>query len=194
MGVIVRKYRRAIDARIMYKERIHMRITFGIVLVVATLFFGTRVSAHTTGAYWETPVDGYAIDIGYDPAVITAGQYTRFDFNLWVGATTSAEIADFSQVWVRILHDKDTLLATGIFHQSIGPTTLLYTFPEAGAYLLDVSFRDADGNEIAAASFPIQTEDSSGGAPVSEYGIAAAALLIGAALGVFVVLLRQRKN
>ena len=134
--------------------------TIGIVafsaLCFATVAIGSAPAyAHTTGAYWEVPVDGYTADVGYDPMVFTAEQYTRFDFNLWKGATTSGESADFSQVWVRILRNTNTLLATGVFRQSVGPTTLLYVFPGLGDYSLDTSFRNADGDEIAHATFPI---------------------------------------
>lgn len=120
------------------------------------LLCATSVSAHTTGASWNAPAGSYTVDVGYDPTTFTAGEYTRFDFLLWKGAANTGAPATFSQVWVRIMSaDKSTLLATGIWKQPIGPTTLLFEFTEPGAYTLETSYRDQDGNDIAVASFPI---------------------------------------
>jgi hypothetical protein len=128
-------------------------------LVIALISLATPliVSAHTTGASWNSEVGQYTVDVGYDPVTFTAGEYTRFDFLLWRGAANTGEEAPYAQIWVRITQQdgKHTVLATGIWHQPIGPTTLLYEFQEPGVYTLETSYRDVDGNDIAVASFPI---------------------------------------
>lgn len=175
--------------------RSRMRILpyFGLVLVVACAWCATPfiASAHVTGSSWEIPVGKYTADIGYDPITFTAGVYTRFDFNLWVGTTTtdangivSGTPADFSQVWVRVLsqNSQETLLATGIWKQPIGPTTLLYEFTLPGSYKLEASFRDADGNDIAVVPTSI-TVSAAGRSIFSALGIPLIALVLGAACG-----------
>ena len=37
--------------------------------------------AHQTGASWEKVVEGYKVDVGYDPTTFVAGQSQRFDFD-----------------------------------------------------------------------------------------------------------------
>jgi hypothetical protein len=60
------------------------------------------------------------------------------------------------------VHESGTVFATGLKHQKFGPTTLLYRFPQAGEYTLDVSYRTEEGRAIAQASFPLEvaSEDS----------------------------------
>lgn len=122
-------------------------------VLLAGAFIPAAAFAHTTGASWEAKVDSYLVDVGYDTTVFTAGDSSRFDFNLFDEKTRAQE--GFTHVWVRMIRDGTTLLATGIWHQPVGPTSLLYAFGEAGNYTLEVSFRDTDGNDIAVATFPI---------------------------------------
>lgn len=153
---------------------ISFRFLIGIFLL---LFAGAIVDAHTVGASWEKQSGSYLIDVGYDAPSIVAGQSVRFDFNLWKDSAESAS-ADFVHVWVRIIKDKGTLLATGIYHQSIGPTTLLYTFADAGSYTLEASFRNAGGDELASALFPITVSEARETFPI--YVLYAAVFLLGA--------------
>jgi hypothetical protein len=149
--------------------------------------------AHTTGASWNQTSGVYTVDVGYDPVTFTAGQYTRFDLLLWQGPANTGESAAYDQVWIRITDDsRRTLLATGVWHQPIGPTTLLYLFERPGSYTLETSFRDADSNEIAVASFPITVEAVSGGVP----GIAlnAALFFAGLVVGAGALLLLRRRT
>jgi hypothetical protein len=164
-----------------------MKKAFLLIPLALILMPAGIARAHTTEASWEVPIGKYTADVGYDPPQVAAGLYERFDFTLWVGATTSGEVADYSQIWIRILRGSDTLLATGIWTQPIGPTTLLYEFPEPGSYTLETSFRDADGNDLAVQTFPITVAGSSDIGPL--YGVAldvaliVAGLLLGALLG-----------
>ncbi len=143
-----------------------MRIS--AVYALITLLFLVSVgvaSAHVTGASWEK-VDGTnTLDIGYDPVAVTAGNYENFDFKL--RDTVTADPIPFAQVWVRIITDNNTVLATGLFDQPIGPTTLLYQFDIPGNYTLEASFRDADGNDISTGSFPFTVQPGGSGGLVS---------------------------
>ena len=125
--------------------------------LLALVLMPVSVSAHAVGAFWTAQDGEYTADVGYDPATFTAGEYTRFDFLLWRGPADTGELTDFAQVWVRILavNEKNTVLATGIWKQPIGPTTLLYEFQKAGKYTIETSYRDVQGNDIAVASFPV---------------------------------------
>ena len=143
------------------------RRLFSFVALLCWLLSAGIASAHTTEASWEVPTGPYTADVGYDPPQFTAGQYERFDFTLWQGATTSGKVAQYPQIWVRITRGSDTLLATGIWTQPIGPTTLLYEFPAPGSYTLEASFRDAEGNDIAVETFPISVSGSLGSVSLS---------------------------
>lgn len=114
-------------------------------------------NADAARASWQTVLGNYTSDIGYSPGVFSQGQPEQFDFNLWSGGATPGVPADYEQIWVRILRwdDDDTLLATGIWKQPTGSTTLTYEFAEPGSYTLEASYRDADGNDIAVASSSI---------------------------------------
>lgn len=160
---------------------LHIVLIWSFICAVI-LSAGTKVEAHVTGASFTSTSTPYVVDIGYDPINIMTGQYARFDFVLRNEKTGNP--VPFDQIWVRITHASDTLLATGLLHQSIGPTTLLYVFAEPGTYKLEPSFRDADGNEIVAASFPVTVTSSSGiGGVVQQYVVLFTVFVAGCVLG-----------
>ncbi len=154
---------------------------------------GGVASAHTTGASWELPVGDYVVDVGYDPVQVVMGQYERFDFAVWKDAAKTVPV-NFAEVWTRVvkIDTKETLLATGIREQPVGPTTLLYEFLVPGQYSLEVSFRDADGNEIVAASFPIAVSPGEGAR--AGYVVPAGCAFLGAIVGAALVYLYVRKR
>lgn len=125
-----------------------------LISVALFIFLSQSVSAHTSGVSLEQVAGKYVIDIGYDPAVPLAGQYTNFDFTLKDSST--GDYSEFDHVWVRIEKDDATLLAMGIAHQDLGPTTLLYAFSAPGEYQLSASYRTREGTEIAHAQFPLE--------------------------------------
>ena len=133
----------------------------------ALLLIATPAHAHVTGASFTSTTTPYVVDIGYDPITFTAEESERFDFVLRDEKTGNP--VPFDQVWVRITDGDNTLLATGLLNQSIGPTTLLYVFGGPGEYKLQPSFRNADGDEIAAATFPISVAASSDTSFLSTY-------------------------
>ena len=129
-----------------------------VFLVVSVFIFGKRmVSAHVTGASWEKVVDGYKLDIGYDPTTFVAGQAERLDFNI-VNPTTG-ESVPFSDVWIRISKGEDTVFASGIHRLTFGLTTLTLEFPGPGSYDLNTRFEN-DDNTIVQSDFPITVESA----------------------------------
>lgn len=144
----------------------HHLLSKGALCVVVAGIFLCAVPvayAHPVGFSWEKPTGQYLMDVGYDTDVFIAGEYVRFDFAL--KDATTKDPRDYAQAWVRIT-DKDgkrTLLATGVYNQSIGPTTLLYLFGEPGPHSLEVSFRDKSGNDLAVGSFPLTVKPGEDG-------------------------------
>jgi len=112
-------------------------------------------SAHTTGVPLEKSVGEYVIDVGTDASPIYAGNAIRFDFDLKDAKTKDSKT--YAQTWVRITNAESsrTWLATGLIRQPVGPSTLLYIFDTPGSYVLNVSFRDGNADEIASSSFPL---------------------------------------
>lgn len=164
-----------------------------MLLAVAVAFSPARVvHAHETGGSFQRESGNYTIDIGYNPASITARDYASFDFLLWKGAANTAGPADYSHVWTRIIRDKETLLVTGILHQTYGPTILLYAFPDPGMYTIEVSYRTADGDEIAAASFPVTVAPAPDQSPAGPYLPPLLGLFAGIAIGFFLTRLGSR--
>ncbi len=150
------------------------------IAILALLFGALNVSAHGEGLSWEVTSGPHLIDVGYEPETFVAGRYIRFD--LLLREPVSGEVLTmYDHVWVRIRKDKETLLATGIVRQALGPTTLLYTPDSAGDYALEVSYRDAEGEEVAEAELPFTVSSGSGSFMVPWYvavlGVLAGALL-----------------
>lgn len=114
--------------------------------------------AHGDGASFEKQSGEYLIDIGYDPAPPVAGEATLFDFSL-IRLADGNEVP-YSHVWVRILDERKTVLASGLHWQEVGATTLLFAFPEDKTYTLESSFRTERG-EIASASFSVPVSPKS---------------------------------
>ena len=174
-----------------------LSVSGALLSVGCALLLPLITNAHTTEASWNVVAGEYTIDLGYDPVAIVTGSGQIFNFILWKGSDDTGTQVGYSHVWVRILRDNDTLLATGIAHQSIGPTTLLYTFDMPGAYTLEASFRNADGEDIASATFPIAVTSAQGSvlpAALNPVGIISllCGLLLGFVLAFFFVRRRAR--
>lgn len=150
-------------------------------LTLLSVLFPGSVFAHTTGASFYSTTSPYVIDLGYDPVVAFSGESMRFDFVLSNEKTGSS--VPYAQVWLRIKDEHQTLLATGIFRQPFGPTTLLYVFPKPGTYTIQPSYRDKDGNELAVASFPIEVQSTQGGVSLYIILMYGGVLLAGVVLG-----------
>lgn len=119
-----------------------VRATKNVLLVIFVFFciLPSNVFAHGFGKSLEAQVDGYLVDIGYDPENGTALQTHVYDISLLNSETKEA--VEFTDVWVRISKDKKTYLATGISKARIGKTTLAYIYPDAGNYQMSVRFQN----------------------------------------------------
>lgn len=129
------------------------RVLFCILLLFLAVAPYSIVNAHSLGYSLEATSSPFFIDIGYDEPTFEAGRASRFEFEL--RAEEDLAFEHFDHVWVRVMRERKTLLATGVRFQTFGPTTLLYTFPEQGTFALSVSYRTADGEELAANEFSI---------------------------------------
>ncbi len=164
-----------------------------IAMVCAVLGFAAQADAHVTGLSWTATTTPYVVDVGYDPNEFQAGQSARFDFVLRDEKT--GDSVPYDHVWVRLMHENTTLLATGVRRQYIGPTTLLFGLIESGDYKLEASFRDADGNDTAVASFPMSiTGEPFGLTDHIDVGAAFVAGIITGVLGFVTAARRTRKS
>jgi len=123
-------------------------------LLLATMLFVTPffIFGHATGESLEQEVDGYLIDIGYSVTEFIANSAVVFEFNL---LNENDEFVDYSNVWLRIVKDDRTILATGIHNAEFGGARITYIFTEPGAY--EISARYEEGvDSIAEATFPIE--------------------------------------
>lgn len=116
--------------------------------VLAVPFF---VHAHADGRSVEKQVGKYLLDIGYNTDPIVAGESTYFDFKLYEKVPTPG-VADFTDVWVRIEKEKQTLFATGVSHMPVGATGMLYTFAEEGTHAVSARY-ERNGETLAETTF-----------------------------------------
>ncbi len=160
--------------------------------ILTSMLVGTCIvlpgfaAAHAGGASFETESGAYTIDIGYEPETFETARYVRFDFDLLREDAPAA----YDDVWVRVLREDRTEFATGIRRQPVGPTTMLYTFHEAGVYTLEASYR-AGGQEIATGSFTVEVAQSEGDR--DSYALSVATALMGALFGALVVTVLRRR-
>jgi hypothetical protein len=163
-------------------------------IILALLFLllpAAGASAHSSGLSLVATSSGSVVDLGYDAPPV-AGQYTLFDFVLRDAAKNTPQ--DYAYVWVRIVHADETLLAAGIHHQILGPTTFLYEFTAAGEYALAVSYRNKDDEEIASSTFPMSVAGHSG-AQSGAYALYLFMAIGGGVVGAVAALIfKRRKN
>jgi hypothetical protein len=128
------------------------------ILTAIVILIPAGATAHTLGTSFEKEVGAYKIDIGYEPAFQQGNDRVVFDFGTF---TSADELVDFDYVWVRLEHEKRTLLATGIAHADFGPTSLLFTLPEnlRGEIVVHVRYQ-RDDEALAEASFPLNVTES----------------------------------
>jgi len=155
-------------------------------VIIAPLF----ASAHATGVSIEKRIGEYVVDIGYDTPQPVAGSRIILDFAL---SDTASTTVPFEYVWVRLEHEKQTLLATGIAQAEFGPTSLLYMLPETLSGDLAVHVRYQSGNTaLAETDFVIPVSEPPRSA--ADYTPYAMAALLGALLtgGIVLILVRRR--
>lgn len=133
---------------------------FALVLLVVPFV----VSAHGAGAYFETTVGSFILDIGFSSPAPEVGEAVVFDFQLR-GIDTeliSGSDTEFSDVWVRIESDGKVLLATGLYNAEFGGPRLSYVFPKEGEYTIFARYENGS-DSLAETSFPITVLPNSNG-------------------------------
>ena len=173
-----------------------VRLFLLIFIFILSFIVPSAGFAHSSGASFEKEVNGYLIDIGYDPAQFTALSPSSFDFDLI--DTKSSERVAFTDVWVRINQGNQALLATGVHKQNLGGATLLHTFAEGGSYELIVRYQN-DGEEVVSATFPLEVLPSDEGADSSSTGptgilLGVIAILIAGNLTTALLFFKNRKK
>lgn len=152
----------------------------GIIALTIPLF----VSAHAFGESLEKEVDGYLVDIGYSTTEFVANSAVVFEFDL---LDENEEFIDYESVWLRIVKDERTILATGIHNAEFGGARITYTFAEPGAY--EFSARYEEGiDSIREATFLIEVlpnpNERGGGANIIFLFLAGIVGIAAGAIGV----------
>lgn len=125
-----------------------------ILMTVTVLSVGlpALALAHSDGNSWEQVFNQYKVDVGYDTASFVVGEPVHFDFN--VTREQGGQDVDFADAWVRVTQGETTVFAGGIHKPSIGPAGMTFTFPQAGAYSMNVRF-EKTGESLVDATFPM---------------------------------------
>lgn len=136
-----------------------LRAPVTLLAMFAIVFTASVFTAygHGAGASFEQIENGYLIDIGYSPEEIEAGTSVRLDFNIFEEASGSP--VPFSDVWLRITKEEQTLFAGGIQRADFGGTGVMYTPPDAGVYTISARFQN-NGEALAEAEFPLDVQPS----------------------------------
>jgi hypothetical protein len=154
-----------------------------LALSVSLLLFCVPLSvcAHGAGAFFETTVGNFIVDIGFSSPAPEVGESVVFDFQIRkVGTSlTSGSDTDFSDVWVRIESEEKTLLATGLYNAEFGGPRLSYVFPKEGEYTIYARYENGS-ESLAETSFPMTVVPNSNGQ--GSHGLLQNALYGGAGL------------
>ena len=115
--------------------------------------------AHLDGGF-DQEVNGYLIDVGYDPNPIFADYPLMLSIGV-LNATTQAPI-EVSKVWVRLSTEEGVVYAaTHLPEHGVAPLSMI--LPKAGEYTLSVRFYQGDGpKSIASADFPLTVNGGAG--------------------------------
>lgn len=106
-------------------------IAVTIAVVTAALFVAIPfASAHEFGSSFEAEIEDGMIDIGYSVEEFTDDTSVIFDFEV---VDANKDEIPFTDVWVRLVRDKSTVLATGVHNADLGGSLLTYKFPSAGS-------------------------------------------------------------
>ncbi|NQV92952.1 hypothetical protein HQ403_00460 [Candidatus Kaiserbacteria bacterium] len=148
------------------------------------------VLGHGLGASYEETVDGYKIDIGYEPETVTSESRVRFNFS--ISNEESNDEVMYSDVWVRINEGSQTVFASGIHHPEFDGAGLLYTFPKEGNY--EISTRFQNGSEsLAEVTFPLEVQSAGEDTATSTPSLLAVGL-IGLVFGGLLSFIFMRKK
>lgn len=122
-------------------------------LLFVFFFIPGTLFAHGDSFSYEAEVNGYVVDVGYSTETPTLGDVVLFDFAL---LRDGGVIDDYSDVWVRIVDERDTtVLATGVHQPRFGGARLSYAFPREGAYIIHIRFQREE-ETYAESSFTLR--------------------------------------
>jgi len=111
------------------------------------------VNAHLAGGI-DKELDGYIIDLSFDPKEPQKNQKTVFAISLF--NETTQEVIESTKVWVRISSSKDVVFA-GTFKPELQNIAFSYTFPESGSFEISTKFFDNE-NLIVEADFDLNVK------------------------------------
>jgi len=115
------------------------------------------VLAHGTGLSFESDIDGYRVDIGYNTEEFQTGKSVLFDFGI---STNKQYEIEYTDVWVRLIKEGKTVYASGVYNSDFGGARMTYTFGEVGDYELSVRYQNGT-EKLVSASFPLMVVSSS---------------------------------
>jgi hypothetical protein len=163
-------------------------ITVAAALAAADVLFANGLG----GQRLEKVVGDLIVDVGTDqPSTPVAGKPIEFDFNL-LKSDTREPVAN-TGVGIDIGRNGKSMVNCNIISDPQF-TFLIYTFPEAGAYTLKVTFFDThrDPPNLATASFPLAISSSSDQTRIRYIAIFAVSLFLGLLAGYWAA--RRRRS
>lgn len=166
-----------------------LSILFLLFFAFSLQLFTKNAHSHGEGEEIILEKDGYKIDVGYSPEILYVNSPASFDFRISKGE----EKIEFTDVWVRVSQGPKTFFASGIYNQNLGGSTLIYTFPQEGEYVLNVRYQK-NGENIVEGEFPItvlvdpalEVEESSPLFSTEFILMGITALILGTILGIFI--------
>lgn len=167
-----------------------MKLLYAILLATATFFAPMAANAHMAAGQ-DIAVDGYILDFGYDPAIPQAGSQTTLAFNFADSETQTPLVPE--SVWLRISLGEELVFA-GVLAPQNGNVTLTYTFPNAGDYSIDASYR-YQGRDVTT-TFPLKVSALLPAVPTAAEHARLPAVVIGGITLVCLIgyrLFRQRR-
>jgi hypothetical protein len=131
---------------------------FSVFLLYFVFLLSLPFSFAHLAAGEDVEIDGYAIDMGYDPERIIAGE--PFTLLLSISNSTTEEQLNPRKVWVRIAEndEEEEIVFAGTFLPEARSVSTVMSLPESGAYVLDARFYGDGAKAWAAAEFSIQVE------------------------------------
>lgn len=162
---------------------------------LALLICTPTVMAHGNFELLTRDLDKYIMEIRYDPLDSSFGLASPITFYLKEKETDAD--ATYQTIYVKMTKQDMTVFSAPITKPDIGPTSIMYKFPEGGEYQLDVHFQNQT-ETIADSSFVLKIapfenvkENQSNTLQLILLGILST--VIGAAIGFFTPKLLKRR-
>lgn len=183
--------------------RVRMNTFFALSAFMLSAYMMPHVaSAHGTGLTITSTTSNYFIDVDYSAFIIYALETGRFDFRLFKDPERT-EPVDFTQVWVRLIQDNETVEGETVFSGWIsraifGSTGMSIQLPAAGTYRMTLRYNDGD-NLIIEETLPFTVDPDPTRTVVTLdrnfwIGLAGGAVLLGAAFLVYSLQASRRRR